>query len=76
MLNHVNLVQTQLSALQDKVIETTTIGDFASVAAAEDFLIKRGYKFDGNAWIKGNTVHYPVYIEEKEPNIFDIGSFV
>lgn len=76
MKSKVKLVQTQLSALQDEVIEQTDIGDFDSVASAEDYLVKRGYKFDGTAWIKGNTVHYPVHIEENPANLFDIGSFV
>lgn len=77
-MNNVKLVQTQLSALQDKVVDTVTIGEFATEGLARDFLVKRGYTFDSarGAWINGNTTQFPVTIETKEADIFDIGSFI
>ena len=74
----VKLIQTQLNALRDAVIEETNIGEFKTVALAEDYLTKRGFRFDtvAGAWIHGNAVHFPVRIEEKEADIFDIASFV
>lgn len=74
----VRLVQTQYTALRDTVVEVTNIGDFPSNAAAKDFLIKRGYRFDPvyNAWIAGNTIQFPVTMEEVERSLFDIRSFV
>ncbi len=73
-----NLIQTQLNALRDGVVDTVTIGEFKTQALAEDFLTKRDYKFDtvANAWIRGNTVHFPVTIEEVVQSLFDIRSFV
>lgn len=71
------LVQKQYNALGLEVVATTDIGTFASHALAEDFLVKREYRFDpvSKAWIKGNTVQFPVTIEEKDLSIFDIRSF-
>lgn len=73
----VKLVQTQLSALKDKVINKTVIGTFKSKEKALDFLAKRGYKFDvvANAYIAGNTVQFPVMMEITEYDIFDIRAF-
>jgi len=73
----VNLVQTQLSALLDKVVDTTTIGTFTSKEKALDFLAKRNYKYDSvrKAYYVGNTVQYPVTLDVKEYNMFDIRSF-
>ena len=45
-MDKVELVQTQLSALKDKVIDKTVIGTFKSKEQALDFLEKRNYKFD------------------------------
>lgn len=73
------LVQTQLTAFCDDVIETNIVGEFNTKAQALDHLVKRGYKFDDvrGAYICGNTIHFPVVIEEPaELDIFDIGSFV
>ena len=77
-MNNVKLVQKQLNALRDGVVDTTTIGEFSTVALAEDFLSKRGFTFDtvAQAWICGNTVHFPVTIEDNTKDIFDIRSFV
>lgn len=71
------LIQTQYNALRDTVIERTEIGVFTTRARAEDFLFKRGYRFDPayNAWICGNTVQFPVTMEEITYGPFDIRSF-
>mgnify|MGYP001114837938 CR=1 FL=1 len=73
----VNLIQTQLSALLDQVVEITTVGTFTSKDEAIDFLTKRNYKYDSvrKAYYVGNTVQYPVTLEIIERNIFDIRSF-
>lgn len=73
----VELVQTQLSALKDHVVEKTVIGTFKSEEKALDFLEKRGYKFDVvyDAYIAGNTMQYPVVMEITEYDIFDIRAF-
>ena len=73
----VKLVQTQLSALKNKVIDKTVIGTFNSQQKALDFLAKRGYKFDtvADAYINGNTTQFPVVMEITEYNIFDIRAF-
>lgn len=73
----VELVQTQLSALKDKVIDKTVIGTFKSKEQALDFLAKRDYKFDDvlDAYIAGNTSQYPVVMEVTEYDIFDIRAF-
>jgi len=74
----VKLVQKQLSALRDKVVDTTVIGTFSSEKSALDFLQKRNYSYDENvgAYIAGNTVQFPVTIEKTEYDIFDIRHFV
>lgn len=74
----VELVQTQLSALKDKVVDKTVIGTFKSEQQALDFLEKRNYKFDAvaNAYIAGNTVQFPVVMKVTEYSMFDIRSFV
>lgn len=74
----VELVQTQLSALKNKVVDKTVIGTFKSKEQALDFLAKRGYKFDNvaDAYINGNTVQFPVTMKIVEYNMFDIRSFV
>lgn len=73
-----NLIQTQLNALQDAVVEETNIGTFNSEAEAVNWLTKRGYKFDEtrDAYIVGNTTHFPVRVEEQRLTIFDIQSFI
>jgi len=73
----VELVQTQLSALKDKVIDKTVIGTFKSKEQALDFLEKRNYKFDtvADAYIAGNTVQFPVTMKITEYDIFDIRAF-
>lgn len=73
----VELVQTQLSALKNKVIDKTVIGTFKSKEQALDFLAKRGYKFDAvaGAYIAGNTVQFPVVMKVTEYDIFDIRAF-
>lgn len=78
MANTFELVQTQLSALGDKVVDTTVVGEFKTEALARDWLTKRGYRFDAvaGAWINGNTVQFPIEIVTKEKSIFDIKSFV
>lgn len=74
----VELVQTQLSALLDKVIDETVIGSFKSKQQALDFLEKRNYKFDSvaGAYISGNAIQFPVTIKTTEYDIFDIRAFV
>lgn len=74
----VKLVQTQLNALRDAVVEKTTIGEFDNVDQATGYLLKRGYTFDeaNSAWIKGNTFQFPVSIERTKVDIFNIKSFV
>lgn len=74
----VKLVQKQLNALLDKVVDTTVIGTFKSKQEAVDFLEKRNYRFDdvSDAYIAGNTVQYPVTLEVTEYDIFDIRAFV
>ena len=74
----VKLIQKQLSALRNKVVDTTVVGEFNSKQAALDFLAKRNYRFDkvANAYIAGNTVQFPVTLEVTEYNIFDIRAFV
>lgn len=74
----VQLIQTQLSALKNKVVDKTVIGTFKSKEQALDFLAKRGYKFDtvADAYIAGNTVQFPVTMKIVEYNMFDIRSFV
>ena len=74
----VELIQTQLSALLDKVVDKTVIGTFKSEQQALDFLEKRNYKFDAvaNAYIAGNTVQFPVVMKVTEYSMFDIRSFV
>lgn len=74
----VQLIQTQLSALKSKVIDTTVIGTFKSKEQALDFLAKRNYKFDdiADAYITGNTVQYPVTMKVTDYSIFDIRAFV
>ena len=74
----VQLIQTQLSALKNKVVYKTVIGTFKSKEQALDFLAKRGYKFDtvADAYIAGNTVQFPVTMKIVEYNMFDIRSFV
>lgn len=73
----VQLIQTQLSALKNKVVDKTVIGTFNSEEKALDFLAKRNYKFDtvADAYIAGNTVQFPVTMEITEYNIFDIRAF-
>tara|TARA_R110000772_G_scaffold182946_1_gene294199 strand:+ start:156 stop:389 length:234 start_codon:yes stop_codon:yes gene_type:complete len=73
----VELIQTQLSALKDKVIDKTVIGSFKSKQQALDFLEKRGYKFYDvdNAYVAGNTRQFPVVMKVTEYNMFDIRSF-
>ena len=78
-MRNFTVVQTRLSALGDKVVETNVIGEVATKAAALDFLDKRGYTYDTlrGAYIRGNTVQYPVTIvEPKYDSVFDIRSFV
>jgi hypothetical protein len=72
------LIQRQYNALRDTVIDTTVIGEFRSRKLALDFLGKRGYRFDSveGAWIHGNTLQFPVTIQEVEQSLFDIRSFV
>lgn len=73
------LVQKQLNALCNEVLETNVIDNFATEERAIDHLTKRGYKFDDvqQAWIHGNVKQYPVYIEApKVTGLFDIRSFV
>jgi len=74
----VKLVQTQLSALGDRVVGTTTIGEFKDTDLAVGFLTKRGYTFDDvrQAWINGNTVQYPVKVVTTQLGEFDIRRFV
>ena len=74
----VKLVQKQLSALRDKVVDTTVIGTFSSEKSAIDFLQKRNYSYDksAGAYFVGNTLQYPVTIEKIEYDIFDIRHFV
>jgi len=74
----VELIQTQLSALKNKIVGKTIIGTFKSKEQALDFLTKRNYKFDtvANAYIAGNTVQFPVVMKVTNYNIFDIRSFV
>ena len=73
----VELIQTQLSALKDKVINKTVIGSVKGKAQALDFLAKRGYKFYDvdNAYIAGNTRQFPVVMKVTDYSIFDIRSF-
>ena len=73
----VELVQTQLSALKNKIVDKTKIGTFKSKEQALDFLAKRNYKFDAvaDAYIAGNTVQFPVTMEITEYDIFDIRAF-
>lgn len=77
-MSKVELVQTQLSAMKDKVIDRTVIGTFKSKEQALDFLAKRNYTFDtlSNSYITGNTVQYPVIMKVTDYSIFDIRSFV
>lgn len=72
------LIQTQYNAFRDAVVDRTMIGEFRSLAQATDFLVKRGYSYDSvaQAWIAGNTVQFPVVIEEVKLDLFDIRSFV
>jgi len=74
----VKLVQKQLSALRDKIVDTTVIGTFLTEKSALDFLQKRNYSYDesSGAYIAGNTVQFPVTIEKIEYDIFDIRYFV
>jgi hypothetical protein len=74
----VELIQTQLSALLDKVVDKTVIGTFKSEQQALDFLEKRNYKFDAvaNAYIAGNAVQFPVVLKITEYSMFDIRAFV
>jgi len=73
----VELVQTQLSALKNTVIDKTVIGTFKSEEQALDFLEKRGYKFDTvlDAYVNGNATQFPVVMEITEYDIFDIRAF-
>jgi len=74
----VELVQTQLSALLDKVVDTTVIGAFKSKEQALAFLEKRNYKFDSvaNAYVAGNAKQFPVKVKVTNYDIFDIRAFV
>ena len=76
-MSKVKLIQPQLSALKNKVINKTVIGTFKSKEQALDFLEKRNYKFDAvaDAYIAGNTVQFPVTMKITEYNIFDIRAF-
>ena len=73
----VKLIQKQLSALRDTVVDKTVIGEFDSREKALDFLAKRGYRYDAvyDSWICGNTVQFPVTIQEIRYSPFDIRSF-
>ena len=75
-----NIVQLQFNALRDTVVDQNVIGEMASYEAAVDYLVKRNYVYHekDKRWINGNTVHYPVIIEEPktEFNLGDIGSFI
>ena len=73
----VTLIQKQLNALLDRVVDTTVIGEFKNKESALDFLSKRNYKYDSvkKAYITGNTVQYPVTLEVKDYGMFDIRSF-
>jgi hypothetical protein len=73
----VKLIQKQLSALRDTVVDKTVIGEFDSREKALDFLAKRGYRYDAvyDSWIHGNAVQFPVTIQETRYSPFDIRSF-
>ena len=74
------LVQTQLSALLDNVVDTNVIEETTTYDAAVEYLQKRGFAYDEHRaqWIKGNTFHFPVVIErpKKGFDLADIGSFI
>jgi len=74
----VKLIQKQLNALRDTVVDRTVIGEFDSREKALDFLAKRGYRYDYvyDFWILGNAVQFPVSIQETRYGPFDIRSFV
>jgi hypothetical protein len=78
-LRKYTLVQKQLNAHRDAIIDTLVIGEFDTQSAALDFLVKREYKFDdlAQAYVRGNKLHYPVVIKPPTAtSLFDIRSFV
>ena len=74
----VKLIQTRYNATCTKVIEKTVIGRFKTRDAALQFLANRGYLYDSvvGGYIVGNAKQFPVTVEEKEYDIFDIRAFV
>jgi hypothetical protein len=73
------LVQNQMNALRNTIVETLVIGEFDTHKSALDFLEKREYKFDNllQAYVRGNTLQYPVVIKPPTAtSLFDIRSFV
>lgn len=74
------LVQKQFNAPLNAVIEQNVIEETATYEAAVEYLQKRGFAYDEHReqWIKGNTFHFPVVIEQPKKgfDLADIGSFI
>ena len=77
-MKKVKIIQQQLDAFCNKVLESNVVDTFTSEDAAQNYLIQRGFKFDSviEKWVNGNCVHFPMLIETTTYGLGDIRSFI